>query len=337
VFPVIAGYHRWMRRYRTWQDGGYYSTGWGCGMDNQPRIPGSTQLEFDHGHMTWVDVTFQHLLSAKLLVEMAALLGCKGEAEEFRSEAESLTRLVNEKLWDEEKGFYFDKHSDGSLSDVMSIGSFWALLSGAIPSDRLQRFISHLSDPATFNRPHRVPTLAANAQGYRERGDYWRGSIWAPTNYMVLKGLEHTKQDELAHEIALNHVGSVCEVYRQTGTLWENYAPEATLRGELAAPEFVGWTGVSTITVLLEFVIGLKRSVTSDELVWDIRLTEGHGAERYPIGEKDWLSLYCEARPDVSARPVIRAASTAPIKLMYSWQGGSAEAELKAGETVLLK
>jgi len=42
VFPVLRAYHQWLRAYRTWPDGSYWSTGWGCGMDNQPRLPTGT-------------------------------------------------------------------------------------------------------------------------------------------------------------------------------------------------------------------------------------------------------------------------------------------------------
>ena len=39
VFPALLGYSQWFRKHRTWQDGSYFSSGWGCGMDNQPRLP----------------------------------------------------------------------------------------------------------------------------------------------------------------------------------------------------------------------------------------------------------------------------------------------------------
>ena len=29
VFPPLVAYHQWMRKYRTWPDGSYWSTGWG--------------------------------------------------------------------------------------------------------------------------------------------------------------------------------------------------------------------------------------------------------------------------------------------------------------------
>jgi len=37
VFPPLMAYHRWMAENHTWPDGTYFSTGWGCGMDNMPR------------------------------------------------------------------------------------------------------------------------------------------------------------------------------------------------------------------------------------------------------------------------------------------------------------
>ena len=37
VFDPLLAYHLWLKEYRTWRDGTYWSTGWGCGMDNQPR------------------------------------------------------------------------------------------------------------------------------------------------------------------------------------------------------------------------------------------------------------------------------------------------------------
>lgn len=38
VFPVLLAYYQWFQVYRCWPDGSYYSSGWGCGMDNQPRV-----------------------------------------------------------------------------------------------------------------------------------------------------------------------------------------------------------------------------------------------------------------------------------------------------------
>ena len=47
-----------------------------------------------------------------------------------------------------------------------------------------------------------------------------------PTNYMVLKGLEHVGKYDLAAEIAYNHYQNFLKVFIKDGTFYENYAPE---------------------------------------------------------------------------------------------------------------
>jgi glycogen debranching enzyme len=51
-----------------------------------------------------------------------------------------------------------------------------------------------LSNPQTFKRLHRVPTLAADQNGYDPAGGYWCGAVWAPTSTMVIRGLEQYGQ-----------------------------------------------------------------------------------------------------------------------------------------------
>ena len=39
VFPALVAYAQWWKLNRTWKDGTYWSSGWGTGMDNMPRVP----------------------------------------------------------------------------------------------------------------------------------------------------------------------------------------------------------------------------------------------------------------------------------------------------------
>ena len=326
VFPVLRAYHQWLRAFRTWPDGSYFSSGWGCGMDNQPRLrsdmPYYNHAHY-HGRMTWVDTTLQQVLSARLLERMAQALGATDEVADMREEDERLARFVNEQLWDEPGAFYFDRWDDGRRSGVRSIGAYWALLAGVVPRDRLDRFVAQLEDPRLFNRPHRVPSLAADTPGYQATGDYWRGGVWVSTNYMVLRGLTEVGQDALAHEIARNHVGNVVSVFEATGTLWENYAPESAAAGAPARPDFVGWGGLPPIGVLFEYVFGLRPDAPARRLVWDVRLVERHGVKRYPFGRDVSIDLSCAARRSVDERPRLEAKATAPVDLELRWAGRS--------------
>ena len=322
VFPVLLALHDWMRRYRSWPDGSYWATGWGCGMDNQPRPPEGCDVRWHHGFMSWADTCMQQILSARELVRMAEVLGRQRDAMHLVEEIDRLSVFVNDELYDPKTAFYYDRLRDGSRSGVKSIGAYWALLAGVVPQDRLDAFLAHLDDEREFKRPHRVPTLSHDHPAYRADGGYWLGSVWAPTNYMLLRGLVSVGRDALAHEIARNHVDNVTAVFDKTGTVWENYAPETTAPGNPSKADFVGWTGLAPIAVLYEHVLGVRADVPRSRIVWDIRLLERHGVARLPFGRRHTVDLVCGARSDARARPDVRAKSSVPLELELRWAGG---------------
>jgi glycogen debranching enzyme len=340
VFPVLAAYHQWLRAYHTWQDGSYWTSGWGCGMDNQPRIPlmhGYQQNRvswWGNGRMTWSDACMQQVLSARLLVTMAEVLGRPNEVDDFRNEIKALSEYVNSKLWDAKSAYYYDRHMDGTLTDVKTIGAYWALIAGLVPTDRLQGFIAHLENPLEFKRPHRIPTLSADHPDYSAQGDYWLGSVWPPTNYTVLRGLTEVGHDALAHEIALNHLANVVRVFEQTGTVWENMAPESAAPGNIAARDFVGWGGLPPIAVMFEYVFGIRPDTANGLLRWDIRLMDEHGVKQYPYGNTGVLDLHCEARASTTDTPLISVTSSIKVKLLVTWESGQRVIELQPGITV---
>lgn len=327
VFPVILAYHRWMKMHRTWPDKSYWLSGFASGMDNSPRQALGYHTHFSHGHMSWIDACAQQVLSGKILMKMNSLLGSEEDLFDIQEEIDFLTNYINTKMWDEETAFYYDRYADGSLSFVKTIGSYWTMLAGIVPDHRIERFVAHLDNEKEFKTMHRIPSLSKDNPYYEELGDYWRGSVWAPTNYMVLMGLEQNQYRVLAHEIALNHIQAVTKIANKTGTLWENYAPEEIQEGGAAKPDFVGWTGLAPIAVLIEFVFGIKSNIQNNCLIWDVRLLEAHGVRNYPFGKKGNLNLRCEARKTLSERPEITIETDLPIKvcIMYGKESYSLE------------
>ncbi len=312
VFPVLLGYYRWFRTYRTWRDGSYFSSGWGSGMDNLPRLD-----DFSHGHLALVDTTAQQVFAGRILLQMAAELG--RDIPDVAGDVATLTGYINTHMWS--NGFYHDLDRHGQPLSARHIGAYWTLLAAVVPPEYLDTFVTTLEDANSFNRVHRVPALAANHIDYNPDGGYWRGSVWPPTNYMVLRGLTANNQDALAFAIAYNHVRQVVAVYEATGSLWENYAPERPAPGQPAKPDFVGWSGLPPIAVLFEYLFGLRPH--RDGLMWDIRLLDAHGVTGYPIGPNISVDLQVAARRTQSEQPVIEAYSTAPLTLEVRWSGGS--------------
>lgn len=231
VFPLLVACHRWWKDWRTWPDSSYFTTGWGSGMDNQSRVPDSTKY---HHLYPWADINMQQAMDCQVLLDMAQVIGRDEFNAELQAEYEHLWDYVNARLWDEESGYYYDRSPEGKLSSVKSIGVYWGLLSDIVPQARMERVIDHLQNPGIFNHPHRVPSQSADHPDYRAEGGYWLSGVWTPTNYMVLRGLTRHGQGDLAYEIAGNHVENVAQVFTDTGTLWENYAPERAAPGKPA-------------------------------------------------------------------------------------------------------
>ena len=159
--------------------------------------------------------------------------------------------------------------------------------------------------------------------------------VWAPTNYMVQSGLCRAGHRELAHEIALTHLSHVVQVFEQTGTIWENYAPESASPGNPAKRDFVGWSGLPPIAGLFEHIFGLEPEAPAARLTWHVRLLEGHGVRRYPFGPGGLLDLECARRSSPDERPLIRATSTIPLELDVRWEGGSERMVLPGGGEVV--
>jgi glycogen debranching enzyme len=298
-------------------------------MDNQPRFTQRPAGEIGwperltyHGHAVWIDACLQQVLSAGLLLRMADALGRLEEVDDLREERDRLCMTINERLWNEETAFYHDELADGTLSDVHTVGAYWALLADVVPHERIARFVGHLEDPRSFGRPHRVPSLSADHPEYDPGGGYWLGSVWPPTNYMVLRGLDRAGYHDLAHEISREDLDNVVKVFEETGTLWENYAPERAASGNRAKDDFVGWSGLAPVAGLFEYVMGLRADAPKGRLQWDVRLLERHGVNGYPFGREGVLDLSCATRSSAEEEPEIHARSTIPLELAIRWDGG---------------
>ena len=321
VFDPLLAYHKWLQLNRSWPDGGYWSCGNACGMDNQPRQEEGYNPWSSHGFMTWIDSCAQMWLSGKTLIEMGKLLGRQEETAWLEDESAMLEQLINQKMWDEKTAFYYDRRRNGNLSGVKTVGAYWTLLAGLVPEERADAFVAHLDNEKEFKRPNRIPSLSADDPHYNAQdGGYWLGGVWAPTNYMVLRGLTRYGYHTLAYEIARDYLKNVVEVYEKTGTLWENYSPERAEQGAAKA-DFVGWTGVAPINILFEYVFGIQADMQEKKIVWHVNRKERHGIENYPFGDGT-VSLVCDARRTETEEPRVTVRSDKPVSVEIIWKGG---------------
>ena len=273
VWTALDRYYRYLRSHHRLPNGLYWITDMGSGMDNTPRFAAG-----------WTDLTCQQALNAAVMARIAAELGDDASAEYYREEFASLRDLVNTIMWDPEDGFYWDVDTAGRPTKAKTVAAFWAILAGVAGPDQVARLVDHLRDPASFWRQHPFPTLAADQPAYRAHGEYWLGAAWAPTNYMIVKGLRQAGYAEFAREATLRHVEAIERIARTTGTVWENYRADEDLPGDPARPDFVGWTGCGPIALLIEEIIGVEVDAQEDTIRWNVAEEGPHGISRLPLG-----------------------------------------------------
>ena len=200
-----------------------------------------------------VDFSAQMGMFALQLIDIAEAIGQTDEVERLKAFHTKLKTDINALCWSEEDQFYYDL-GFGKQVVRRHIGMYWMLLGELVPEERMESFLGYLSDPEEFYRLTPLPALSAADPDYVGWGDYWLGGVWAPTVYMVLKGLERIGKDELAKDLATKVYRSVATVFEATGTFWENYAPDLVAYGMPAKKDFCGWTALIPIAVYKEFI-----------------------------------------------------------------------------------
>lgn len=339
VLPVLEKYVEWLGRDGNPDNAGgadwlahgrraggsvhhlYWNTPLGSGMDNSPRNGNG-----------WVDMSCQMVIQYENLATICDELALPQKAAGFRAEARAIGERINRWCWSETDGIYYDVDNDGRQLRVKTLAGFWPLLAGVASKEQAARLVSHLRNEQEFWRPFAFPSLAADDPHYQGDGSYWLGAVWAPTNMAIIKGLERCGFEDFATEATDRYLTAMSDVFRRTGTVWENYAPELPLRpGRPAKADFVGWTGDGPIALLIENILGFRGDGVRHRLVWRLTRTDRHGIERLQVGGTI-VSAVCEARSSANAPAVITVETDAPLELVVIYGTKEHAFVLKGGK-----
>jgi len=332
VLPVLERYVGWLNKdgdpeAADWESNGrkskntphglYWNTSLGSGLDNTPKPT-------DAGS-GWVDMSCQMVMQYENLAVINQEIGRPEKAREASLEAKAIAERINRWCWDETDGFYYDVRADGSKFKKKTTCGFWPLVAGVASKEQAARMVAHLRNPKEFWRPNVFPSLAADEPEYRANGDYWCGGVWAPTNYAIIKGLERAGYEDFAMESTLRYLAGMADVFKKTGTVWENYAPETMDPGAPSKGDFVGWSGCGPIALLMENVLGFRPDGARNVLAWRLSLHEAHGIKRLQFGKVNADLLY-------DGKDTVTVTSNIPFTLKIN----SRTYEIGQGKTEIL-
>ncbi len=299
----------------------FWNTPLGSGMDNTPE-----------SGRALVSMSAQMSLAYSELAMLMARAGRPDRARECVARATAIDKAINDWMWNEADGLYYNLDGTGKQLPVRTIGCFWPLFSGTAAPERAMKLRDALMDERMFFRRTPFATLSAAETQFDPKGGYWLGASWAPTTYMAVKGLERYGFEEDASRAAFKYLKSMEEAFRATGTVWENYAPDSAAPGQPSKKDFVGWTGVGPIALLIENIIGIRCDAPGGTVRWRLARTDRHGVENLNVGGIRISLVYSPG----GTGGEIRAESTAEISLEVMRDGQPAiTRRLTAGQTTI--
>ena len=166
------------------------------------------------------------------------------------------------------------------------------------------------------------------------------GGVWAPTNYALINGLKNSGREELARAAAEKYLAGMSEVYQKVSpsTIWEAYAPEsyapATCEdGTRVRENFVGWSGLGPVTMLIENIIGLDFDASQNTITFNLSNYGQSGIENI-LFNGGYVSVVCTKYRDVDGRTHLytKAEKEFTLYVKKDYQGDPACICVKAGE-----
>ena len=284
VMPYLQKYMDWLDQTFKQENGLYAVPVCASTMTNTPR----KKVVYP------VDFNACMAINANYMSALGDILNDKDLIFQYRKMYFAIKTKINNLMWDDATGFYYDLDKDSNRQTVKSIAAYWTMLAEIPNADKADRLVEHLNDPNSFGTEHPFPSLSVDDSKFSEKGDGYNGSVFPAFNFMVIKGLEKYGQYELARECAIRHLYFVLETLmpnddKTVGDLYEAYLPnkegKATMKGDpnFARQSYVHPVGLSTIALMIETVLGLSLSLPRKTVDWIIPNLEIMGIENLSL------------------------------------------------------
>lgn len=154
------------------------------------------------------------------LAFLAERLGREDAKKEWLHKAEVRQSVVNELMWDEKQGFYFDyDFRREELPENWSLAGFFPMYVGLANEHQAERMMDNLEK---FETPHGL-TVTHKDDPPHEQKQWSTPNGWAPMHDVVSSALDRYGYHEEARRIRQKWVDTVLYIYERDGELFEKY------------------------------------------------------------------------------------------------------------------
>lgn len=173
----------------------------------------------DIHYLAPVDLNSNLYQYEKLFAGFALELGNKEESKDWDKKAEKRKKLINELMWSEEDGLFYDYNFRiGKKKNVKSLASYQPMFVGLADKKQAGVLKDNLAIFETGGG------LAACAEGYESPDYQWDWpTVWAPLQHICYRGMREYDYTEEAEKIAKDFIGIVFNNWQKTGKIWEKY------------------------------------------------------------------------------------------------------------------
>lgn len=203
MLPKLLKYHEWRYKYRDHDQNGLceyggiapqvYQGQWESGMDVAVKFDGVKMLKNAEGAYSFDQESIE--LNSYLCAEkfyLAYLLdevGDKAQAARFREEGKKLKNMIQEKFFDKETGFFYDrKMGTGELVKVIDISGWIPLFTGVATPEQAAAVKKNMLDPELFGTYFPFSSLNHKHPLYQPDKGYFRGQTWMNYTYFGIRG-----------------------------------------------------------------------------------------------------------------------------------------------------
>lgn len=252
-----------LRANKHWETDGVDDTLGGAlesGLDNSPMYD---DIPFDKEKhimkLADVGLTGLFIMDCEALIELASVIGRVDVIDELTKKAEK-SKIGLSQMWDEKTGMYLNKRTDtGEFNYRISPTNFYALFSDSVTEYQAKRMIDeHFYNPDEFWGEYIMPTIARNDPAYPDQ-TYWRGRIWAPTNYLSYIAMRKQGLTDACKDYASKSKELLLKEWIEHGHVHENYCGDTGYGcGVNNSDKFYHWGALLSLISLIDngFVSG---------------------------------------------------------------------------------
>jgi len=315
-----------------------------------------------------VDTLAQMAHSALCLARMADVLGDTETAAAMRKDYDLHVKTLHERHWDAKRGTFLGKAQNGDFYPFYHASNFWPWLAEATTTEQDIEMLIALFDPTRFRQGSLVPTASfenvrwhapkdgRHTNSFSMYSGFWLGSIWAPTNQVVIRGLRNKGMPMLAREVSLDMLRWGIEQpllnpasqvplektdFSKIGSYAEYTMPEfirevgrdgkARYRLHQFQGDFVGWGGTPVVCGIVEELIGILPDASKQTITWRVNELPRHGLTNINLGAAT-IGLIARERKSLADPVVIEVNTDAPFTLRAELGSLTREKKFSAGQ-----